>query len=325
MQQNPHHLCILISLSIPYPPFPRGRRLTLTLILTLTLKFFPVDRLPGQRVSYKAHDEIEGAVHPHDAFPTTAREQRHRLIEHQFPFKHARAPHDLSLKPGAQVMLLANLDLSHRKGDMNLVNGTKGVVVGLAPLDVVLRHAIDAATGRSLAQSWREGRELGGGDAGDRGKTNETWEMVVHLPPTGDPIGDGPGVVRGGTRPNPNPGYPNPNPNPNLPGDDKDLPMIQGSIISSDRDEIRWLLDFMHGSPAKTELARRLFPAIPLVKWLNGRCQWVTPKVFVNDYGALGFASRTMLPLRLCWSLTVHKSQGATLDLVEVRYREIKG
>lgn len=65
----------------------------------------------------------------------------------------------------------------------------------------------------------------------------------------------------------------------------------------------------------------------PVVKFLNGRTVTMSPESWEMRDGDKKRAGLTQIPLRLAWAMTVHKSQGMTLDeaLIDLRRAFVEG
>jgi ATP-dependent DNA helicase PIF1 len=59
----------------------------------------------------------------------------------------------------------------------------------------------------------------------------------------------------------------------------------------------------------------------PVVKFLNGRVERIGPKTFEKRLYRRGSCIRTQVPLMLAWAVTVHKSQGMSIDFLKVDLR----
>lgn len=55
----------------------------------------------------------------------------------------------------------------------------------------------------------------------------------------------------------------------------------------------------------------------PIVQFRTGRCKVIRPERFESRIVGLGTCIRQAVPLKLAWAVTMHKSQGLTLDYVK--------
>lgn len=56
----------------------------------------------------------------------------------------------------------------------------------------------------------------------------------------------------------------------------------------------------------------------PIIETLDGRTLTISPNIWTVEDGGKVLAEVTQIPLRLAWAITVHKSQGMSLDAAEI-------
>lgn len=79
---------------------------------------------------------------------------------------------------------------------------------------------------------------------------------------------------------------------------------------------------FVNGSRGVVTAFSKSFPRLPYVRFTNGSKLKITPQEWSVKIGSTVYATRSQLPLDLAWAMSIHKSQGMSLDRVTVSLRK---
>ncbi|CAL8463664.1 g3198 [Coccomyxa elongata] len=244
-----------------------------------------LDALPGELVRLEGLDEVL----PLDNEEGSAayRQQKEQLKRNEF-YRDCMAPINAEFKVGAQVMLLKNLELDTSANEM-LVNGSRGVVTSFKTKEECMR----------LLSEWAgldPAHINNGGEAEHRNAVRESHAPGDAQTAAAQSAAGGPAQPAGG-------------------------PAADGAAAAAAA--LGFPLATVLFDTTKTDTYRQTLgrwpgTKVPVVRFLNRRERLMLPEVFKSEVATTGVCQRIQVPLRLAWSLTIHKCQGLTLDLAKV-------
>lgn len=206
-----------------------------------------------------------------------------------------RVGNSIELKEDAQVMLLWNLDyMAH------LANGSRGVLKGFFPalgyyhlLDEEVRSRHDETHSSSCSDdNDAEGSKELVGKANSEGKSDNT----VVPPNTNSSQKKQAHRVK----------FDFSDIDPNI------LKEIKSHVSNMGEDVLD--KELMHIGKAITSGLVEL----PYVHFANGKRRIIRPQPFAKEFKGVGTATRWQLPLTLAWAISIHKSQGMTIEYLHV-------